>query len=307
MGKFIRQLEQMAYDWQPDALQLHEYQLLPAGRRIKNRLGIPLVYDVQDSHLEMWAVLSRKPPPFKQIYNMAQALYERHYLKQADKVTCHSKMITTRYTGWGADAICIPNYPRLRPVESIAIRQPVVIYHGQLAMHRGLDVLLDAFGRVTSDVTEARLQIIGWEQRPGVVRTLEQLAQQLGIAGQVEILPPRSYLDILDHLTTASVGVIPFLDRPLYRVAPPNKMYEYFLTGCAVVSSDLPILREEGREAARYVPPGDADALARALTQLLMNPDERKERAKAGRNLAETIYHWERVEPDFLAVYSSLA
>jgi glycosyltransferase involved in cell wall biosynthesis len=47
--------------------------------------------------------------------------------------------------------------------------------------------------------------------------------------------------------------------------------------GTSVVASDLPTLREVGGSAARFAPPGDAEAFARQIVRILQElPQERK-------------------------------
>jgi glycosyltransferase involved in cell wall biosynthesis len=79
------------------------------------------------------------------------------------------------------------------------------------------------------------------------------------------------------------------------------------MCGCAVVASDLPILRELGKDCVLYVTPGDAEALATGIITLLTDTERRKTLAVLGRKLVETTYHWEHVEPDYLRIYEELA
>jgi glycosyltransferase involved in cell wall biosynthesis len=48
----------------------------------------------------------------------------------------------------------------------------------------------------------------------------------------------------------------------------PNKVYQGLATGAAIITSDTPSQRRVLADAAVYVPPGDAEALARALRDL---------------------------------------
>lgn len=54
----------------------------------------------------------------------------------------------------------------------------------------------------------------------------------------------------------------------------PNKVYQGAAAGCAIVTSDTKPQRRALGDAAVYVPPGDADALADALRGLAGRPDE---------------------------------
>jgi glycosyltransferase involved in cell wall biosynthesis len=67
---------------------------------------------------------------------------------------------------------------------------------------------------------------------------------------------------------------------------------EAMASGCPVVASDLPELRELARDAAAYVAPDDPRALAGTLIELAGDPDRRRRMAARGRELAAGL-SWE--------------
>lgn len=304
--QFGTALQSLAEQWRPQALQIHDFTLLSAGGRIKKALGIPLIYDVGDTHPEMWATFSSKPPVVKQIINWGLLQFEKRQIKHVDVVLAASQLIASRYQQWGPASLFVPNYMPFHPLDLAAPRPPLVIYHGQLSDERGIGALVRAFEGVVKQVPEARLDIYGRERMPGFVQGLESSLDQLALRPAVRIRSAIPHQDILDRLKDAQIGVIPFLDRPLFRVAPANKLFEYMLSGCAIVASDLPVLREAGRDAVLFVPPGDGPALTKAIIELLGHPSRRKQLAQRGRQLAETVYNWEQVEPDYLRIYEAL-
>jgi glycosyltransferase involved in cell wall biosynthesis len=52
----------------------------------------------------------------------------------------------------------------------------------------------------------------------------------------------------------------------------PNKVYQGAAAGCAIVTSDTAPQRRALGDAATFVPPGDAGALAAALRELAADP-----------------------------------
>ena len=80
---------------------------------------------------------------------------------------------------------------------------------------------------------------------------------------------------------------------------------EAALSGCALVLGDIPSLRENWEGCALFVPPDDADALERALTELIGNERLRNELAGSamGRALAFTP---ERMASGYLCAYHQL-
>lgn len=81
---------------------------------------------------------------------------------------------------------------------------------------------------------------------------------------------------------------------------------EAALSGCALVLGDIPSLREVWGPAARYVPPGDARALHRALQHLIESPAERARLMDAAQLRAQR-YTARAMADRYLACYAALA
>ena len=304
---FGETLEDLARSWQPDIFMIHEFVLLLAGSRIKRKLDIPLVYDVHESHRELWDLTSSKRFPVKQLINWGLDRFERNFLKYVDRVLTVSPFIEERYRQWGRMTTLIPNFPRLRPDAGTKRRDPVVIYEGQISIKRGLVPLIRAFAGVLDVRPDARLEIVGPEHLPGTGEQLQAHLERMGIQGNVTIDGPIPHQAILNRLTKAQIGVIPFPDHPAFHAAVPIKLFEYMLCGCAVVTSDLRQIRRYAGDVALLIPPGDVESLREALIRLLTNQNEREDRSRRGREQVEAVYNWQQVEPLFLKTLESLA
>lgn len=70
----------------------------------------------------------------------------------------------------------------------------------------------------------------------------------------------------------------------------PNKVFQGAAAGCAVITSDTPPQRAAMGEAAYYVPPGDAEALATALRKLAADTGELDRLRAAARDRAVTTF-----------------
>jgi glycosyltransferase involved in cell wall biosynthesis len=79
--------------------------------------------------------------------------------------------------------------------------------------------------------------------------------------------------------------------------ASPMKLFEYLAAGRAIISSDLPVLREVLHEGiARLVPPEDGGAWSRALRDLAEDPSARERLGQAARREAARHSWSERSE-----------
>ncbi|MEY9925406.1 glycosyltransferase involved in cell wall biosynthesis [Catenulispora sp. GP43] len=86
----------------------------------------------------------------------------------------------------------------------------------------------------------------------------------------------------------------------------PNKVYQGAAAGCAIVTSDTPPQRRALDGAARYVAPGDADALADALADLAADPGELAKLKHASSNAARERFTPARVVEPLLAKLDEL-
>jgi alpha-1,3-rhamnosyl/mannosyltransferase len=81
---------------------------------------------------------------------------------------------------------------------------------------------------------------------------------------------------------------------------------EALASGCPVLASDIPPLREMAGEAARLVTPGDVTAWTEALGALWDDAGARARLTEAGRARA-TAYRWEALVPRIVAIYREAA
>jgi glycogen(starch) synthase len=94
-------------------------------------------------------------------------------------------------------------------------------------------------------------------------------------ATSARLLGPLGQTEVAGLLGRASLFASPALYEPFGLAA-----LEAGLSGCALVLGDIPTLREVWGHAARFVPPGDPEALARALEHLIADEAERRDAAR---------------------------
>jgi glycosyltransferase involved in cell wall biosynthesis len=109
--------------------------------------------------------------------------------------------------------------------------------------------------------------------------------------------------DIPELLTTSHIVAL-----PSYREGLPKSLIEAMAAGRPIVTTDVPGCREvcADRVNGLLVPPRDADALAEALRQLIVDPAMRIRFGAAGRKRAETEFSTLQVQQQTLSVYREL-
>ncbi|MFJ4781127.1 glycosyltransferase family 4 protein [Streptomyces sp. NPDC088762] len=175
-----------------------------------------------------------------------------------------------------------------------AVARPLLIAVGSLVPHRGYSVLLDA-AREWRTLEPVPLLVIAGEGplRAGLSRRIE--AEEL----PVRLLGRRR--DAAALLAAADVAVLPsrWEDRALLA-------QEALRAGVPLVATEVGGVRELVGEGAVLVPPGDAGALAAAVTGLLADPDRRAELVAAGRAQAASWPSEDDTVAQVLSVYDEL-
>jgi len=185
----------------------------------------------------------------------------------------------------------VPDGAAVRPQQKEA-RSDSIYYIGQLYPWKGVDALVHAMKVLPG----RRLVVIGGLPYESDMERVRQLAQELGVAERVRFegfVPPG---EVAGHLARAAVGVIPLPDNLMARCfTSPLKLFEYMAAEVPIVASDLPSIREilRDRENALLVPPGDADALANAIGELLTDAGLAAKLATRARQDVED-YTWDR-------------
>jgi len=125
--------------------------------------------------------------------------------------------------------------------------------------------------------------------------------ERIVIAGRVP------YDEVPGYLAACDILAAPHAAAPGF-IGSPVKLFEYLAMGKAIVTTDLEQLGEvvQNEHNGLTVPPGDAEALARAIVRLADDEDLRLRLGAAARHDAETLYTWrgnaERVLTRVMAV-----
>ncbi len=181
------------------------------------------------------------------------------------------------------------------PAELEGAEGPVILFFGLLRPYKGLDLLLEAFAQVEG----AELWIVGNPRMDlGPLRAAAESApgRVLFVTRFVEDA------EIPAIFRRADLVVLPYRDAEHSGV-----LYTGLAFGKPMVLSAVggfPEVAATG--AARLVPPGDATALASALSELSADPAARERLADAARAAAAGPYSWDVVAAQTLTLYDEL-
>ena len=174
-----------------------------------------------------------------------------------------------------------------------------------LAHKYGVDLLIDAFSRVVHELQlqeasaapRLRLMLVGaGEER----LALEAMATRLGVRDRVVFVGPVAHSDVPDWLNQLDIFVAASR-RESFGVAA----VEASACGLPVVVSDAGGLPEVVRsgETGFVVPREQPQALADAISQLVLDAELRRRMGIAGRELVLSRYEWEHCVDTMEAAY----
>lgn len=191
-----------------------------------------------------------------------------------------------------------PNSAALHRIEALRREYgDFVLFLGCLRAYKGLPYLIRAIRRVPGNVP---LLIAG----EGAMREeLEALVAELGIGERVHFLGRVSHEEAVALLHAAAVFVLPSHQRS---EAFGLCQIEAMTCGTPVISTDLPTgvpeVNADG-ESGFIVPPGDSDAMARAIVDLIYDPAERRRLGAGARQRAKRLYHADHMAEQVAGVY----
>lgn len=300
-------LRRALYDAAAEADLLHAHMLWDhtvwAAWKAAQATHKPLVITPHGSLAQAW----RLRGPHKRLYSslilrpmLADPRVTLHVLNEAEAEAC-------RRAGFAGRMVIVPNgvdrEALLAGASDLEARWPalagryVLLYMGRLWHEKGLDVLLDAWSAMArSDWT---LVLAGPDYRDYRGR-LEQKIETLGLGDRVLLTGPVDGTAKASLLAGAEGFVLPSFGEGI-----PMSLIEAAAAGLPTVFTDacnLPALATAG--GGREVPAHDADALRRALADLVAMPPAARERmGAAGRELATREFGLAQVGDGLMRLY----
>jgi glycosyltransferase involved in cell wall biosynthesis len=182
---------------------------------------------------------------------------------------------------------------------------PLLLFVGSLRSgnrYKGVNHLIWAMARIVEELREARLMIVGGGE---LVPELEELTQQLGLEDSVVFVGPLDNSLLPEYYAASDVLVLPSI--PGGSENSPVVVFEAMASGKPVVASRLPGVCDivQHQETGLLVPPGDSDALARALVKVLVDDEFRSTAGRKARSLAEN-HSWDQCAAEMETIYRKM-
>lgn len=123
------------------------------------------------------------------------------------------------------------------------------------------------------------------------------------IDSNIEIHGPKK--DLVMVYNSIDILVLPYRHE-VSSIAIPLVLIEGMACGVPIITSDLPHIREIGRDALIYVKPFNIDKFVEEINKLAQNPKRREEMGEKARKIVERYYSKEKMLREYKKIYDSL-
>ena len=272
---------------------LHDPETIPAGALTRLIRRSPIVFDVHEDLPAQIASKEWVPASTRPLFRwLARALY---------RIAERTLLVTLAEPGYRrlfrSTHPVFVNYPRSSTYpEPLPSGDGSAVYVGDMTRARGIEDALSACSQAGVPLTAVGRVDAGMEA------ILRDHADTAGTALTVTGRLPNPAA--LLRAAAASVGLSPLRDLDNYRDSLPTKTLEYLAVGVPVVATDLPGTRKAlgDLDAVWLVPPGDVEAMAKAIGEASTGEAKRAAMGQVG--LVRERFRWP--EEDVRAYYLAL-
>jgi glycosyltransferase involved in cell wall biosynthesis len=289
-----RALDRLEHSWPIDLV--HAHYAVPAGDAVRRWIGRrgskPFVVSVHGGDLSFAAPRSERG---------RRAVVET--LRAADAVIVNSELTRAgveQLTG-RREGLSIVHPGADLPPEQPRHADPTLVTVANLEAHKSQAEVIRALATLASRHPRLRYTLVG--KGPDGPE-LERLARSLGVAERVRLTGALSHDDALAELARCHIHVM------------PSKHDGFGVAHVEAMAAGLPTIGGRGTgaediasagEGIVLVAPGDLTGIARAIDELLSDPDRRERLGQAGRKTVADHFTWEKNGSQTLAVYRAAA
>jgi glycosyltransferase involved in cell wall biosynthesis len=289
-----------------DIYHFHDPDLLVMAPLLRLLSGKPVIYDCHEPYRQVMLEREYIPARLRHAIGLFVEKAEKLLARLVSAVVVANPPQARHFFG----ALLVANYPQLGEHFDLdaqpAYHSARIVHLGVMSMARGLPELVEAVASMTP--SPAKLVLMGKYADAETEQAVQSLIKSHNLAGIIDDRGVTPYLQAIQTLGSAAVGVVPYRATPALVETVPTKLFEYMACGLPVVVSDLPLTTPvlQAADCGLVVPPGDVAALAKALSFLLENPDEARRLGQNGRAAVLSTYNWEREAEKLVRLYHQL-
>lgn len=251
---------------------------------LKKVFKFKFVLDITDIHAEYLPIGKRNI--FEKILIPYLLKYEYFIIKSADFIAVATKAMKELLISKGIasgkievvyDGVYRENFPQQKEPDA----EYGIIHLGAIDRQHGVELLVEAIPFVIKEFPKARFFFVGGGRE---LPNIKKLAKELGIFDRCIFTDWLPCKEAREFLKKATIGIIPRRDNLPNRIITTLKIYEYWASKTAVISSPLEGIKEiaSNNEDILWFQSGNAQDLGRTITLLLKDKELKERLIKAG-------------------------
>jgi len=273
--------------------------------------GVKFVFDQHDLGPETYQSKYEEAPDG--FVNRALAWTEQRSYRAADTVIVTNHSYEERALGRGRmapdDVFVVRNSPDLglfQPREAKPeLRrgfEHLAVFVGTMGHQDGVHIAMQAAAHVRQQRGRSDIGFV-FIGTGDMWDTLQATHAELALGDGVWFTGFISDDDMLDYLSSATVGLAPDIDSALNNISTMIKTMDYMAMGLPVVSFDLVESRFSAGEAAIYAAAHTPEAFGDAMIELVDDPERCEKMARLGGERISGPLSWAQSEIQLLACY----
>lgn len=286
----------------------HDPELIGMGFVLRWCLGKKVIFDIHEC---VWRQLESKP--YLSTW-MGRPLGWAYRCLERGLTIGQVKVVANAHSeGDYNNATLVQNFPHRLPEVIPAHRTfdfanpPQLVYLGNLSAIRGAHAYVDLAHQLKLRNRSFRMVLMG-EHTESFHRELKDKIRTLGLESQVEITGRVAWVDAMQIVSKATIGLCLLQPVPNYTTCLATKILEYMMVGTPVLASHFDCWRRfvEDEGVGLMVDPLDGSAVLEACECLLDNEASLAEMSRRGQQAIQERYHWGREFKKLQACYEQL-
>ncbi|PIN81803.1 hypothetical protein COV13_00225 [Candidatus Woesearchaeota archaeon CG10_big_fil_rev_8_21_14_0_10_32_9] len=224
------------------------------------------------------------------------------FLKNANLVICTARLLEEKAKTKNKKTKYIPNATNLTKFKLIREqkeKQFTIGFVGTLGSWVDADMIADAAKIIQKKDKSIKIKIIG----PGQGHTLLTKRITEENIQNIELKEYMNHEEALKNMHKFHIAIIPFKINKITNSVSPLKLFEYWLSNNAVLSTETYELKQFKKELIFFK---DAKDLAEKAIFLKKNKTLREKLAKKGKELVVQKYNWELLEKQYQILIGEL-
>jgi len=233
------------------------------------------------------------------VEEMKERLIEQHHLN-SNKITVVSNTETKDFLAQNE-----VDEQLLQPFKN----KIKIIYFGYYGPHRGLDTAIKAMPKIIHKNNQVNIIVIGTGAGDSKAH-LEAIITENQLENHVHFLGYQPFKYLQSYLKQADITIVPHKKNEHTDNTIPHKLFQFMMTGTAVLVSDCnPLKRIITETKGGWVfKAGDENDFANKFFEIIDNPDiAQQKKQNAFEATANGKYNWETTAKDLVHLYKSLA